>query len=258
MKKLLLTLFIGSFITTSVFGAADGVVKSDSSSGKDKSSVKWVDVNETNASGNVYLTKEQIENMTLSGEIVSDVNEKNPTATEKTDADTENNDEKETTPSVATPSPSVTTPSSSAGRDSISSAKSSGITVKVPIGENAIYVNNQKVSTDAAAYIQTRTSSTMIPLRFVSVALSGETDALNSDMVSWDANTKTVTIFTSKLIRFEAGSNTVFIDGSYKTINGGIPEITNGRMYVPFRALGEAIGCNVSWDAVNKVAIFEM
>ncbi len=212
-------------MTTSVFGAADGVDKSSSSSGKSKANVEWIDVNETNASGNVYLTKEQIEKMFSTGETISDISDndvKNSVTTEKTDTGISNENE-----TVATPSPSVSsTP--------VYSSTQNGITVKVPIGENAIYVNNNRVSTDAAAYIQKSTSSTMIPLRFVSVALGGEKDALNSDMVSWDPKTKTVTIFGKKLIKFQAGSNIVSINGTPKTISGGIPEITNGRMYVPF------------------------
>ena len=77
-------------------------------------------------------------------------------------------------------------------------------------------------------------------------------------MVSWDPKTKTVTIFGKKLIKFQAGSNIVNISGTPRTISGGIPEITNGRMYVPFRVLGESLGCTVSWDATTKTAIYSI
>ena len=38
--------------------------------------------------------------------------------------------------------------------------------------------------------------------------------------------------------------------------NGVIPEIKNGRMFVPFRVLGEALGAEVNWIAESKTACF--
>ncbi len=39
--------------------------------------------------------------------------------------------------------------------------------------------------------------------------------------------------------------------------NGVKAEITDGRMFVPFRALGNALGVNVDWDADTKTAIYK-
>ena len=38
--------------------------------------------------------------------------------------------------------------------------------------------------------------------------------------------------------------------------NGVTAEITDGRMFVPFRALGQAFGVSVSWNADTKTAIY--
>ena len=38
--------------------------------------------------------------------------------------------------------------------------------------------------------------------------------------------------------------------------NGVYPEIKDGRMFVPFRALGEAFGIEVNWDSNTWTASF--
>ncbi len=75
----------------------------------------------------------------------------------------------------------------------------------------------------------------------------------------WDSNTKTVAIFKdNKSIKFTVGNNNMIVDG--KSINMGnsiVPEIKDGRVFVPFRSLGEALGMNVKWDSNTKTAIYE-
>lgn len=138
--------------------------------------------------------------------------------------------------------------------------------VKVTIGEKSIEMNGEKVDMDVAAYIQTASNSTMVPLRFVTLALGVDqasvTDADNSSKIAWDANTKTATIFYAagagqKIIQFTAGSATMTVDGVAITMdNGVVAEIVDGRMFVPFRALGQALGVPVSWDAEARTAIY--
>lgn len=125
--------------------------------------------------------------------------------------------------------------------------------VEVPVNSREITVNNNKVTIDAPAYIQIESSSAMIPLRAVSQGVVG-----NEDCVKWDAETKTATIiFEDKEVKFSAGSNTVYINGKAKAMDYGVKaEIKNSRMFVPFRALGEALGADVSWDKESKTAYF--
>lgn len=50
----------------------------------------------------------------------------------------------------------------------------------------------------------------------------------------------------------------MIVDGTPVTMDNGVKaEITDGRMYIPFRALGEALGVEVDWDANTKTAIYE-
>ncbi|MDO4299914.1 MAG: copper amine oxidase N-terminal domain-containing protein [Clostridia bacterium] len=138
--------------------------------------------------------------------------------------------------------------------------------VEVTIGEKSIKMDGKTVDMDVAAYIQTSSNSTMVPLRFVTLALgvdqANANDADNSSKIAWDANTKTATIFYAagsgqKIIQFQAGSATMTVDGVGITMdNGVVAEIVDGRMFVPFRALGQALGVPVSWDAETRTAIY--
>lgn len=138
--------------------------------------------------------------------------------------------------------------------------------VEVTIGEKNVVMDGEKVDTDVAAYIQASSNSTMVPLRVVALALGVDSaNAANPDetnAVNWDANSKTATIVygqgsTKTVIQFQAGSNNMNVNGSTIAMaNGVTAEITDGRMFVPFRALGQAFGVSVSWDADTKTAIY--
>ncbi len=138
--------------------------------------------------------------------------------------------------------------------------------VEVTIGETTMKLDGEDVEMDVAPYIQTSSNSTMVPVRFVALAIGVDseavTDADNSSKILWDANTKTCTIIYAagngmKIIKFQAGSDQMVIDGTSVTLeNGVVAEITDGRMFVPFRALGQALGVTVSWDAETRTAIY--
>lgn len=131
--------------------------------------------------------------------------------------------------------------------------------VKVSIGDKNVYVNNNKSEMDAVPYIQSGSNSTMVPLRFVALAVAGENIADTNDLVKWDAVTKTVTIKANgNTVSFTAGSDQMSLNGVKTTMDNGVAaEITDSRMYIPFRALGEALGVTVDWDADTKTAIYK-
>lgn len=129
-------------------------------------------------------------------------------------------------------------------------------TVKATVGSNVLVVNNSNYTIDTAPFIQKSSSSTLIPLRAVTTSLTGKSE--NSDIVTWDAETKTATInYGGNKIQFTAGSEYVTINGkSQKMAYGVYAEIKDSRMFVPFRTLGEAVGAKVDWDPETKAAIF--
>ena len=131
--------------------------------------------------------------------------------------------------------------------------------VSVKIGSNILNVNEEEFILDAIPYIQQSSGSTMIPLRAVSLALSdGYNGAGSINIVSWDANTKTAIInYKGKRLEFMANADYVISDGEKITMDNGVySEIANGRMFVPFRALGEAFGIEVNWDSATWTASF--
>jgi len=138
--------------------------------------------------------------------------------------------------------------------------------VKVTIGEKQVLVDDQAYDMDVAPYIQTESSSTMVPIRFVSIALGIDSDAMNnpdeSSKVVWDPNTKTATILYAagngqKIVKFVAGSNEMVVDGTTVPMSNGVKaEIVDGRMFVPFRAVGNAFGIKVDWDEATRTAIY--
>lgn len=138
--------------------------------------------------------------------------------------------------------------------------------VEVTIGESTIKMDGEDIDMGVAPYIQASSNSTMVPLRFVSLAIGVDADnaasADESSKVMWDANAKTATVLYAagngqKIIQFTAGSNTMVIDGTAVPMeNGVVAEITDSRMFVPFRALGQALGVPVTWDAETRTAIY--
>lgn len=126
------------------------------------------------------------------------------------------------------------------------------LTVSIEIGADHIFVNGIKTDIDAPAYIQKNTGSTLVPLRAVSEAFGGE------GSVEWIAETKTAVIkYNGNEVRFTANSDNMLVNDIEKPIaNNAKAEITNERMFVPFRALGDAMGLNVQWEANTKTAVY--
>lgn len=132
--------------------------------------------------------------------------------------------------------------------------------VDIQIGQKSISVDNVDFETDGAAYIQAESNSTLVPIRFVAIALSGGDidNADTADNIVWDAVSKTVTILAyDRIVEFNAGSNVMTVDGKAVNMDYGVKaEITDGRMYVPFRAIGEALGFDVQWNSETKTASY--
>ena len=134
--------------------------------------------------------------------------------------------------------------------------------VRVSIGSKIIDVGNKKYIIDAAPYIQPESNSTLVPLRFAAIAISGGDveKADSSSAIKWDAATKTATVTVKdKSIKFTAGSELMYINNTPVVMENGVKaEIKNSRMFIPFRALGNALGVAVSWEADTKTAIFSV
>ncbi len=109
-------------------------------------------------------------------------------------------------------------------------------------------MNGVKKELDAAPII--KESRTLLPIRAVIEALGGT--------IEWDAQEQKVTInFKDITIELWIGKNTALVNGEYKLIDPGNPEvkpiiIPPGRTMLPIRFIAENLGCRVDWDPALK------
>ena len=121
--------------------------------------------------------------------------------------------------------------------------------VVVPVGESYLISGENKVTIDVPAYINAN-GYTMLPLRAVAVALG-----INSNNVLWDQSTRTATImYGSKIINMTLGQKVVYVNGAMIPATAAV-EITNDRMFLGLRDLGNALGVtDIAWDGATKTA----
>ena len=104
-----------------------------------------------------------------------------------------------------------------------------------------IKVNGELLS-DAQAVL--KDGSTLLPVRSVSTALGGE--------VVWDNATKTTSIDKDgTLVTIAIGEKAISVNGTKQSISTPA-QIISGRTYVPLRALGEALECDITWVNATK------
>jgi hypothetical protein len=138
--------------------------------------------------------------------------------------------------------------------------------VEVTIGSTKAIVNGEEKDMGVAPYIQAASNSTLVPLRFIAIAIGIDSDNIESidesSKIMWDTNTKTATILYAagngqKIIQFTSGSNIMTVDGTAIAMENSVStEISNDRLYVPFRALGQALGVTVNWNAETRTATY--
>lgn len=125
-----------------------------------------------------------------------------------------------------------------------------GIRITVTIGQPYISANDTQVALDAPAYINSA-GYTMVPLRAIANCLEGAT-------VNWDKAARTAIVnYRGETIRMKLDSK--YIEKTNGSFEGKtLPEIQQGRTFIPMRDLAEAFGLSdISWDSKTKTAIFQ-
>lgn len=86
---------------------------------------------------------------------------------------------------------------------------------------------------------------TMVPLRAIFEALGAT--------VEWDGDTQTVTsVKKDTTIQLTIGDANLYVNGEAKALD--VPaQIMDSRTLVPVRAISEAFGCQVDWNAANRI-----
>lgn len=130
---------------------------------------------------------------------------------------------------------------------------------QLTVGSPIILVNGQQMGMDVEPFINAESESLMIPVRFVAMALG-----LEPGRVLWDTPRATVTVDAGQgsVVQFVIGKDTMLVNGiEFPMLNAlGRPvkaEIKDGRAFIPFRALADALDVFVSWDAATATATFD-
>ena len=111
--------------------------------------------------------------------------------------------------------------------------------------EIKVTLNGKKLSFDQPPVIEN--GRTLVPLRAIFEALGAE--------IAWDSETQTIrAIRYGTYVELQIGSNEMKVNSEIKVLD--VPAKTiNDRTMVPARAIAEAFGCSVSWDADNNAVI---
>lgn len=114
------------------------------------------------------------------------------------------------------------------------------------IGDSLYTVNGVEKTMDVAPYI--KGDRTYMPLRFVAQA-AGVSDA----NIMWNAADQSVVLIKGdRVVKLVIGNNTLLINGIALTMDAA-PEIVDpGRTMLPLRAVAQALGCSVEWDAATQ------
>ncbi|MCL2273864.1 MAG: copper amine oxidase N-terminal domain-containing protein [Defluviitaleaceae bacterium] len=137
--------------------------------------------------------------------------------------------------------------------------------VRVPVGgldvynltrrvENGYvsYDENFHVDGDATAWFVDESNTAMVPLRWVADALGYE--------LNWCDETQTATMDTrNRTIHFIHNQNYMYVNGERVAVLDELAQyvsitIIEGRMFVPMRALGDALEMPVAWNPYTQMA----
>ncbi len=112
-------------------------------------------------------------------------------------------------------------------------------------GQPTVVINGATIATTVAPYIENGT--TMVPLRSISEYMGANVD--------WNPETRAIHIEKgSRTVDLTVGQVAAKING--ETVTASIsPTIKNSYTMVPLRFIGEALDCQVAWDANTKTVI---
>jgi len=113
---------------------------------------------------------------------------------------------------------------------------------------NGTYSINGEIRKDTAPYI--KNGRTYLPLRYAAYAAG-----IGDNSIYWDGTTKTAYMTKKGEILSVRVGERVIISGNRIIVTDAPAELMGGRVMLPLRAIAEAFGCQVEWDAEQQKAI---
>lgn len=114
-----------------------------------------------------------------------------------------------------------------------------------PNGDIEIILDGKSLQSDTSPYIVQGADVTMVPLRVISEGLGAQ--------VNWSESSGVVTITAQdKNISMENGGQSATVNGKSVRLDVSA-RMTSGRVMVPLRFVGEALGLKVDWQAAERV-----
>lgn len=114
------------------------------------------------------------------------------------------------------------------------------------IGDPKYTVNDVEKTTDVAPYI--KEAWTYLPLRLAAKAVG-----ISDENIIWNADNQSVTLINGgSSVRLVINSNVMIINGMPITMDAAPEVVDPGRTMLPLRAVAQALGCNVQWDATTQ------
>lgn len=126
-------------------------------------------------------------------------------------------------------------------------AGNAGTNAVFTVGSTSFTVNGQQQTMDVAPYLK-NDGRVMLPVRFVANALG-----VNDNNIIWNGADQSVTIFKGNTVaKMTVGSNTMVVNGVAVQMDVA-PELYNdGRVMLPIRWIGQALGAQLSWDQTTQ------
>lgn len=137
------------------------------------------------------------------------------------------------------------TAAKAAAVETIPIATQQPVAVSFKIGESSYQVNGEKVDMDTAPCIVD--GRTFVPVRYVAQALG-----LQAADILWEDREQRVTLKTAgNIVQLKTGEKAIYRNG-IKVSMDAASYIKDGRTMVPMRALTEAFGAKITWDAATS------
>jgi len=108
--------------------------------------------------------------------------------------------------------------------------------LRLTIGSAVYTIDGVSFVMDAIPYVAN--GRTMVPLRFVAEAMGAD--------VSWNREAQTVTVTQ------EGFAPIVLVIGVPLPDGLGMPEVIDGRTFIPFRFISQSLGASVRWDSAAQ------